>query len=514
VLRATLTLAVALGGTLGAAGQGGSAQAPAAPQPGPTLPLSMDQAVRMAMEASLGLKGERLNLGIADEAIAGARAAFLPLFTTGFSRTTSEQVPQNFTEGATDISSRSFGVGATLRQALRWYGADYSIDWTGSRSSTVGGTSAFNPRIGSTLTLNFSQPFWRGFRTDSTRTTLESSERRRGIADIQLEERMVSIETSVRYAYLALISAIEGLKVAQQNMDLALRSERDARARVAVGVSPQIEIIEADAFVASNREQLIVAESQISTAEDALRTLILDPARPDYWQLTLQPTDVIEVTAKEVDVEAAVKNAVGNRLDLVVMRRSLEITDLNVRLRQDSTRPSVDVNLNYSASGTGGTQFTFGSGFPPPILSQTDRGFGSVLGDAFFGAYPTWRLSLSFGYPIGRTAERTALAQVQLQKQQELLALREAEVQVVREVREAARQVRTSYERVEATRAAREASERQLEAVERRFAVGLSSSFEQQQRQLGLAMSRINELQAKIAYSRALINFETVQKSR
>jgi outer membrane protein TolC len=170
--------------------------------------------------------------------------------------------------------------------------------------------------------------------------------------------------------------------------------------------------------------------------------------------------------------------------------------------------------VNYAATGTGGTQFVFGEGFPPPVLSQTQKSFGSVLGDAFGGAYPAWRLSVSVGYPIGRSGAKAALAQQELQKQQDLIALRDAEIQIVRDVRDAARQVQTAYQRVQATRTAREASEKQLEAEDRRFAVGLSTTFEQQSRQRDLANARVFELRAKILYSQALINFETVQKIR
>src|SRR3954469_13131251 len=42
------------------------------------LPLTMEQAVTMALESNLGLKSERLNLDIAAHSIALARSAFLP----------------------------------------------------------------------------------------------------------------------------------------------------------------------------------------------------------------------------------------------------------------------------------------------------------------------------------------------------------------------------------------------------------------------------------------------------
>jgi outer membrane protein len=480
---------------------------------GPTLPLSMDQAVTMALETNLGLKADRLNVGVATESLSAARAAFRPLLQGNFGRNTTNQPPSSFTDlGATVVANGSMNVSATLSQNVAFYGGTYSVLWAGNRGTTTANLSAFNPRTTSTFQLNYRQPLLRGFRIDSNRFGVQSAERTRGIADLTLEGRIANTRDAVQRAYLSLISAIEGVKVAQQNMDLAQENLRTFRARVAVGVSADIEVIQAEAQVASNEEQVIVTEAAIATAEDALRALIVDPTRPDYWKVHLEPTDAIVAVPREIDVDAAIANALANRLDLLAARRQQEITTLGLKLDEDLIRPDVSLSVNYSATGTGGTQFGYGSGFPPPIISRTDRGFGSVLGDAFGGTYASWTGAVFYSHPIGRSAAKATLARDRLQKQQEDLSVKDLEVQIAAAVRNAARDVQTNYKRVEATQKARQATERQLDAEQRKFGVGLSTSFELQSRQRDLAQSRINELNATIAYNRSLIAFERVQK--
>jgi HAE1 family hydrophobic/amphiphilic exporter-1 len=181
-------------------------------------------------------------------------------------------------------------------------------------------------------------------------------------------------------------------------------------------------------------------------------------------------------------------------------------------VNQDAIHPQVDLNFNLSASGSGGTRITYGDGFPPAILSTTSKGFGSVLGDAFTSLYPRWTLGVNVGYPIGHTAAKAALASTQIQQQQQHNTQRQLELDIVGQVRQAARDVQTSYERVQATQAGREASELQLRAEERRFAVGLTDLFTLQSRQSQLAAARVSELNAVIAYNNALIEFDRVQK--
>lgn len=486
----------------------------AAASPGQTLQLTMDQAVTMGLEFNLGLKTERLNQDIASQSIVLAHSAFLPQVSSAFSNRSAKSLPSDFTQGSSDITSAGLNVTANVAQQLRFHGGSYSLSWNGNRSTQTGGVSSFNPRLGSGLTASFSQPLLKGFRTNSARTSLITTEKNSQITDLQLQERVVQTESSVRLAYLGLVGAIEGKKVAESNMAIAEKSLQQSKARVAVGQSPQIEIIQSEAQVASTRVSLLQADVRISTAEDSLRTLILDPNRPDYWTIHLEPTQAIQLLKREINTDEAIRNALANRLDLAVQKRSLEVTDINLALSKDSTLPGVDFNAGYSASGTAGTQFVFGSGFPPTIIDSTSRSFAGALSDTFGGAYPAWSVGVNVTYPIGRTAAEASYAQAQVRKKQQVITLEQLQIEIVRQVRDAARQVENSYQQVEATQAFREAAQQQLDAEQRRFAAGMSTTLDLQIRERDLANARVQELNAMLNYNSALIVFDRVQKAQ
>jgi outer membrane protein len=493
---------------------GQAAAQSAAAQTGPTLPLSMQQAVAMALEANLGLKSARLNLDVASESIALAKSAFLPQLQGTIGRQRSKYQPSDFTQGSSDISTTGVNGSAALGQALKFYGSSYTVSWSGSRFNQDGGLSSFNPRVGSTLQATFAQPLLRNFKTDASRTSLVTSQWNREITDLSLRQSIVTTEAAVKLAYLNLVAAIEGKKVAEQNMEIAQKSLAQSKARVAVGQAAQIEIIQFESQVASNQEQLILTEAQIGTAEDVLRSLIFEPGRTDFWQVRLVPTDTPRLTASDVNVDQVIANALANRMDLIAEKRSLDITNLNLELGHNNTLPSVNLNASYSSQGTAGTQYTYGSGFPPPVIGRSDRPWTSALADTFLGDFPTWSLGVTIGYPIGKTAAEAAYAQSQVQKRQQELTLEDLKLQIVRQVRDAARQVTNSYQRVQATQTFRQAAEQQLDAEERRFAVGMSTILDLQVRQSQLATARVSELNATIDYNRALIVLERVQKAR
>jgi outer membrane protein TolC len=317
---------------------------------------------------------------------------------------------------------------------------------------------------------------------------------------------------TVRHAYWELAFAIASLTVQQQSLALAQESLRNTRARVEIGTTPPIDVVTDEAEVAQRQEAVILAEAQIATAEDTLRALVYDPKAPDFWTLRIEPTDLPPFTPAAVDVNAAIRTALERRTDLQQSRKSLEVNDVNIRFLRNQTLPDVTASLDYNLSGLGGTQFVRGTGFPPSIIGERARGFGSVLGDLFTNTYPNWTASVNVSYPIGTSQQQANLARARLQQTQSETQIRGQELQVATEVRQAARQVLTNQQRVQAARTARELAERRLDAEQRKFAAGTSTSFFVFQAQRDLAQARNNELRVILDYNRSQVDLETVQE--
>jgi len=519
---------LAMGAPLGAQ-QTGAQQAaatrpvglPQSPAPAPAagtkvLQLSMAEAVAMSMEANLGLKSQRLNVDVAAQNIVGAHASFLPQLRGSVSRQVTDRPASSFTDvSAATISSNNLAVGATLNQQLPWYGGSYSVNFNNGRSATSSVGATFNPTLSSSFTVNYSQPLLQGFKLDSARVGLETSERQREIADLDLQAQMITLQAQVRDAYLNLVGAVETRKVVGQNMDSAQRQLDRSKQQVGVGTLAQIDVIQAEANVASTQVSVISSDAQIAAAQDVLRSLILDPARPDYWDIEFQTTDTIpEATPRAIDVNAVTANALASRLDLLSARKNLAITGLNVKLDHDLTKPTVNAIAQYSASGTGGVLNTYSQTFPPTLLSQSAKSLGSTLGEAFSGAYPSWTVGLNVTYPIGTTSARSNLARAQIQEHQQQINLKDLERQVSAAVRQAVRDVETTAQRVVAAAASLTANEKQYEAEKRKEEVGLSTTFDVLQKQALLASARLTDIQARIQYSQALLNLDRVQKIR
>ncbi|MCC7032474.1 MAG: TolC family protein [Acidobacteria bacterium] len=474
--------------------------------------VSIDEAVALALENNLDLQVERINPQVQDLSIAQARTNYTPTFQTNFGVNDQTQPPANqLAGGATSITNTrtnvDFGVGALTR-----WGGTYTVSFNTIRNTTNNIFTNFNPQLNPNISLNFTQPLLRNFRIDGTRQQLLVSQKNREISDVQLQQSIALTARSVKNAYYDLMYAIGNLNVQRQSLELAQQSLKDNRARVEIGTMAPIDIVQAEAEVAQREESVILAEAAISRAEDRLRTLVFSPSTPDFWQIRIQPTEAVVFRPATVDTDGAVSNALQKRTDLVASRKQLESNDVNIRYFRNQVQPDVNASVTYFSQALGGT-FLERDGFGGPIVGESQTSYGSALRTMFGGDFPTWTFQLQVSYPIGQATAEAQLARARLQDQQSRRQLQSQELQVATQIRDYARQVQTNAKRVEATRASRVLAERRLEAEEKKFQAGMTTSFLVFQAQRDLNQARNNELQALLDYNKSVVDYETAQEA-
>jgi HAE1 family hydrophobic/amphiphilic exporter-1 len=441
--------------------------------------LSIQEAVALALEQNIDLQVDRIDPQVSDYAISVARSGWTPAFFSNVTTRKQTNPPTDIFGGnAVAITDKRLNTQAGMQQLLPWGGASYQASWVSGRVTTNNVFSSFNPQLNSTISANYTQPLLRNFKIDQTRQQVLVSKKNREISDVQLQQSIAVTTRNVKNAYWDLVFAINNLAVQRQSLQLAQQSFRDNRARVEIGTMAPLDIVQAEAEVAQREEGVILAEAAISRAEDTLRALISNPNdQPDFWNTRLEPSDAAVFQAVTVDTDAAVRNALSNRTDLVASRKQIESNDISIRYFRNQSLPDVNALVNYSAVGLAGTQFNFGQGFPPPILSQTQRGFFGALGDVLASDFPTWSFQLQVNYPIGASTAETNLARARLQNTQAQKQLQSSELQIATQIRNLARNVTTNTKRVESTRASRALAEKRLEAEEKKFQAGMTRIF-------------------------------------
>jgi outer membrane protein TolC len=497
--------------------QGGQTTAPAA---GLKVSLTIEDAVKLALDKNLDIVVQRLNPEINDLSIATARAAFFPSLTSTV-----------LTQGTTTPSTNSIAGGAAaapvtqdasnwnggLAQNLRWGGGNYNLTLNNTRSTSTSTVNLYNPSYQPLWSAQFTQPLLRNFRTDNNRQQLQVTKLNRDISDVQLKATITNTVSNVRNAYWDYVFAVQSVDVAKQSLDLANKQVEDNQTRVQVGTMAPIDVVQAQAQAASALQNLVVAQASMRTGELALKRLIVSGTEDPNWNANLDPVDRPEFRPEEIDLDAAIRRALSQRTDLLTAQKDVQINDVTLKYLNDQTRPQADVVANYGLGGIGGTQLQRANsgigGGPNPITGSIPGGYTDSLSSLFGANYPRWTVQLNFSYPLGLSAQSANVARARVQLNQVQAQLKQLELQVATDLTNQAITIRSNAERVQAAQAARELAQRQLDAENSKFAVGMSTNYFVITAQNQLSTAQNNELQAILNYRKSLVDFDRLQQT-
>jgi outer membrane protein TolC len=485
---------------------------PAAAQ-GEPLALTLDEAVRRAIENNPDLAIVRLDTDVEAARGGEAKTAFTPVFGTVLGRSSTVTPPANFLLGERGVDVDDFFSSTGVRQRLPWGSGTWSISWDTARTSTDNPLTSFDPTLESGVQLAFSQPLLRDRQIDSARHQYAVSKRNVAASDLRFREVVVQTIAAVKQAYWTLKATRANVDVQQRSLDLARQLSRENKVRVDAGQIPPIDLVQAEAEVAQRRENLIRAQAAAGDAEDALRRLIVNPNDVGFWQVRIEAVDGLSPVNELPDVDGAVARALDQRYDIRRAGVDLENATSEIAFLDNQRLPDVRFETSYRGNGLAGTQFLRGSGFPGPVIGTRNRSYGDALGQAFSDDYPSWSVGVTVSYPLGQSLEEASRVRAQIERRQVSSRIESLRIEAAETVRRAGRQVTSTAERVEAARAGAALAEERLDSEQRRFEVGLSTTFLVTQAQRDLLEAQVNLLRTSLEFESALVSFEAVQQA-
>jgi outer membrane protein TolC len=476
----------------------------------PVIQLTVEQAVRMALDNNIELSVERLNPQLQDLTLAQTRGVYSPTLNSVVNANSSMPLPTSLLNGGNRVTNEVANANVNIAQTLPWFGTNYTAAFNNGRTNTTSTFATLNPQFTTQLTATITQPLLRDFRIDNTRNQLLTGTITREISDITLLTRMTNLTATTKNAYWDLLAAIRAIEAAKQSLALAEKLVEDNRVRVEVGTLAPMDIISAQAEAATRRQTLTQAEATRRTAELVLKRLIVSETTDPVWRATIDPIDMVQVEPTTIVLESAVTAALDQRTDLLTARKTLASNDINIRYLRNQMLPAFNATATLGTRGLGGNQFIRENNV---VVGTIPGGWPEAFAMMRQFEYPNWTVGMTFSYPLGKSAQEAAYARAKLQYQQSQSQIRALELTVATEVTNAALQVESNLRRMQASRAARELSEKRLENEQSKFEVGMSTNFFVVQAQRDLLDAQIAELRAALDYQKALVTFERVQKT-
>ena len=459
---------------------------------GAILSLTLKDAVTQALENNVSISIEKFNSKVKAESITESESEFDLTFGADLSTNEkNEQLASSTTSTRDTSETENLDFDLSLTQKLAT-GADYELNFTSSRDETNSSRATLNPAYSSELELSLTQPILKDYGVDLNKRNIYIAKNNVAISDFEFKSKVIDIISDVENFYWDLVFSIDDLEVKKKSLERARDLERRVKAQVAVGIMAPIETLQAESEVASREELLLAAQDLIKDDEDNLKNILNINFESAEGIKAIVPAEHPEVIVDEIAIDEAIKKALSQRPDYLAKKRELENQDILVKYRENQIYPSVDLVGSLGLNGLSGD----GTG-------KFQGGYGDTLSDTLSGDYYNWEVGIKLSYPLGNRSAKSQLTASRLQKAQLLLSMKNLEKDIIVEARQAIRQIKTDTKRIQASEAARKLAKEKLKAEEKKFKVGLSTSFNVLEFQEDLAEMQRNELKAIIDFNKS-----------
>ncbi|HVU32889.1 MAG TPA: TolC family protein [Opitutaceae bacterium] len=492
--RSTFSCAITLAGLLGAAIPGTAAPEPApaaAPAPADAstpaapaaTPMSLDQAISLALQRNQRIKVSSYSPGIGRANVLAAYGQFDPALT--FRRSYSESYLPSSNALLVNQLTKEDDYSLALEGATPW-GLTYQLG--GTATNQRGTSNFFTDNYLTFGGLTVTQPLLRGFGFGANLANLRIAKADRTISDWQYRQTVIDTVTTVIIAYDDLAEAREMLTIASRSRDLASQLVRDNEKRNRVGSISDADVTQARARAANREEQVLIARRGVHDLENRLRELTGEGRFiPDGPELAVEPLTPAPTVA--VDGAADLRSALELRPDYQAARAGVTKLRANAALARNELLPRLDFVGSY---GYNGLDPSFAAS-RAQVRNREHRAYSAGM-----------VVSIPLTFAQGRGRARAAKLSLQ-QSQADLVRL---EQDIALSVASAIGQLETTAQRVQATTHAYELAQQALDAEEKRFKAGTSSTFLVLQLQEQLAAVQASQVHAIADQWRALATYQ------
>jgi outer membrane protein TolC len=397
----------------------------------------------------------------------------------------------------------------------------------------------FNPSVTTTIFAGFQQQLLNGFGRSVNTRNIRIANNNRKIADWAFTQQAITTVTNTVTAYWELVFARGNVRVQEQAVTVAQKLYNDNKKQLEIGTMAPLDVTRAESELATNRQNLIVAQTLELQDQQALKNFISkNPLTPNFVNVEIIPTDLPSrpEAIEAASFEEAVREAFAKRPELQESALNLLNSAIDVKATRNALLPTATLTAQYGTVGLAGnspirgTTTLVSSGIPivdangnaisvngtpvfapassTPVTGISQAGFGDALTSAFHNNFPDYQVALNVQIPIRNRAaqadsQRSILTQRQLEAQQQ--QLKNAALLDVRNTYIALAQDRA---RVDAASKARELQQQTFDAEQKRYQLGASTVYLVIQTQRDLISAQSNELRALADLVEAKANYE------
>jgi HAE1 family hydrophobic/amphiphilic exporter-1 len=473
--------------------------------------LALQDAIALALQNNLDIEQFRQGVQISERSLYSLKGVYDIVSSSDMNfRSQTIPVANLFAGGGTQgsFTSRAMTWNFITNQFVEQTGGFWQAELDSNRVHTSNTASTLSTSFSPVLTLSFTQPLMRNFALDQNRRLIQVARKALNLSDSQFRQRVIEVINSVQRAYWDLSYAILNEKIARDSVELARTQLDNNRKMVEAGTLAPIELRSTEAQLETAKGNVIVALQGITTAENALKILLLKDAGDKLWSAAISPTDEPVSNQLTFDLDEATRLALKNRPELDQIRIQTEQKNIDISFYKSQLKPQVDLYGVYTNNGLAGTPSALTNNTPVTVPERFIGGYFQSLSNLFSQDFKTYQVGVRLSFPWrNRTAEGNLGRS--LAEQRQLDARQRQVVETVQvDVRNALQAVVASRQRLEAAKAAELAAQAQYNGEQERYRAGLSTNFVVLQRLTDLSVAKGATVRALTDYNKALADLQ------
>lgn len=480
---------------------------------GGELSLSLNQAIRLALENNNDIEVSRDNVRLAETTLQALEGVYDPIIS--FAPLGSlARVPRVNSSGESPaviparvpIQQTTLSITPAITKQFSTGGGQYQFFFNSTRGTANNGFTQLSPFYSTSLGATLTQPLFRNRSIDQFRHDIRVQRKRLTQSDADFRLQVINVISQVQQAYWELVFARRDEQNQLANVNLAREQLRMIEEQISVGISATLERAQALTQIASAETALLSAVQVVTTSENVLKQLLLRNKSATEWSNRLKPTDEPSLAATPVNLKEALATAFANRPELSVLRLQRDINKIDTQFFKNQTLPRVDLQATVFKFGLAGRLLhtATGAGLPADLVG----GYGRALRNITDLNTGTISVGATIQIPLRNQTAKANLANSRIQGEQLIATIQSQEQAIEVDVRNAVQAVETTRRQVTTARAATASAEIQLAGEMKRYQAGMSTTFLIFQFEDQLVTARTLELRAEANYNQALANLQ------
>lgn len=410
-------------------------------------------------------------------------------------------------------------------------GTSYVVALPGYTQNNTSANLLFNPVVPTTLYLGMNQHLLNGFGYRANAKFIRIAQNDVKIAQSVFRQQVMTTVSQVLTLYWDYLSFNEQVAVAQQTLTYSQKLLDDNKRQVEIGTLAPISVVQTEAEVATDQQNLIVAQTNVEQQGELIKTAVAKRVDGDLVSAQVDTVDKLpEPRPDDIpSLDKALEIAAQNRPEIEQADLNLRYQSIVIKANRNALLPTLDFFATYASNGLSGVEPIYGacpSGYTAtgtecinqvsgltsslPITGSKSGGAGQSLSQIFHNDYPNYSVGLSLAIPIRNRSAQADAARAMLEQRQLVETLQRTKNQVEQDVRNAEIGVIQAKARIEAARKAVTYNQQNLDAEQKKFRLGESTVFLVIQAQRDLSTAEGTEVTARSNYAKALTQFRQV----